>query len=121
MQTYGGKSLREPNSCETMLPMLGYCTAGLGRHPVNMLCVPRSWSASPCVIERITQILSATCAVFLRCSQKWTPSMLVFTLLNGPRYSIGASIFGSNDSCAAMPPGRKILITDCAFALAIAD
>ena len=42
-----GLKENEADSWETMLPMLGYCTAGLGRQPVNMLCVPRSWSASP--------------------------------------------------------------------------
>src|SRR5262245_26080068 len=31
MQTYGGRLLRGPYSWDTTLPMLGYCSAGLGR------------------------------------------------------------------------------------------
>ena len=42
-----------------------------------MLCVPRSWAASPCVIERMTVILSAIWAVFGSVSQNDSPSILV--------------------------------------------
>src|SRR5437867_10232254 len=98
MQTYGGRLLRTPNSCETTLPMLAYWRAGLGRQPVNMLCVPRSCAASPWVIDRQTVILSITCAVFVRHSLRKTPSTLVGTTLMSPRYSTGEFGFGSNDS-----------------------
>src|ERR1035441_7455502 len=67
-------------------------------------------------MARMTQILSAMSAVCLSCSAKYTPSSLVFTVPSGPRYSIGTRSLGSNDSWAAMPPGRKILITDLARA-----
>src|SRR5687767_727172 len=105
MQTYGGRLFRTPSSCDTIDPNDGYDSAGLGRYPVNMLCVPRSWAASPCVIERITVILSATSAVFRICSPNTSPSSFVFTVPNGPRYSIGALGLGSNDSWWASPPG----------------
>src|SRR3954464_4369037 len=115
MQTYGGMLFLLPNSWLTTLPMLGYFSAGLGRYPVNMLCVPRSWAASPWVIERQTVILSATWAVFCMNSLKTSPSSLVFPVPSGPRYSIGASGLGSNDSWAAMPPGRKMWMIDLAL------
>ena len=81
-----------------------------------MLWVPRSWAASPCVIERQTEILSATFAVSFISSEKTSPSRLVFTVPNGPLDSIGASGLGSNDSWADMPPGRKMWISDWAVA-----
>jgi hypothetical protein len=71
--TYGGRLFRGPNSCEMTDPMLGYSRAGLGRYPVNMLCVPRSWAASPWVIERTTVILSAIDAVCGMSSPKTSP------------------------------------------------
>src|SRR6185437_1811459 len=98
MQTYGGRLFRGPYSCETTLPRLGYWRAGLGRYPVNMLCVPRSWAASPWVIERITVSLSATCAVWGRVWQNFSPSILVSTEPSSPRYSMGANGLGSNVS-----------------------
>src|SRR5437867_997325 len=96
--TYGGKFLRGPNSCEITAPNDGYDSAGLGRYPVNMLCVPRSCAASPWLIERHTVILSAICAVFARFWLKRTPSSFVCTVPSGPRYSTGANGFGSHDS-----------------------
>jgi hypothetical protein len=63
-----------------------------------MAWVPRSCAASPCVIERITVIRSAILAVSFRFSEKNTPGRLVLTVSIGPRYSTGASVFGSNDS-----------------------
>ena len=42
-----------------------------------MLCVPRSWAASPWVIDRMTVILSAIWAVCGRVSLKTSPSILV--------------------------------------------
>src|SRR5262245_23373343 len=41
MHTYGGRLFRGPNSCEITDPNDGYDSAGLGRYPVNILCVPR--------------------------------------------------------------------------------
>src|SRR4051812_21717829 len=116
MQTYGGRLFFGPYSCETTLPMLGYCKAGLGRYPVNMLCVPRSWAASPWVIERMIVSLSAIWAVFGRVWQNDSPSILVAIEPSSPRYSIGANGLGSNDSWCAMPPGMKMWITESAFA-----
>src|SRR3954453_22617838 len=113
-QTYGGRGLSGTNSWDTTLPMLGYCRAGLGRYPVNMLCVPRSCAASPCVIERTTVILSAIFAMFGTFSLKTSPFSAVGTVPNGPRYSIGAYGLGSNDSCCAIPPGRKMWMIDLA-------
>ena len=59
-----------------------------------MLCVPRSWAASPCVIERQIVILSATLAVCFNSSLTRTPGTFVSMLPNGPRYSTGAYGFG---------------------------
>src|SRR5687768_1003811 len=115
MQTYGGRLLRTPNSWLTTDPNDGNCRAGLGRYPVNMLCVPRSWAASPCVMDRQTAILSATSAVFGRHSLKNTPSSFVLMEFISPRYSIGAFGFGSNVSWWADPPGRKMWMTLLAF------
>ena len=39
-------------------------------------------------------------------SLNWTPSSLVAMEPKGPRYSTGASGFGSKHSCEEMPPGR---------------
>ena len=77
--------------------MLGNTTAGFGRMPVIILCVPRSCAASPWVMERMTASLSATLAVFFRFSENRSP-VLVFTVLNGPRYSAGERYFGSQVS-----------------------
>src|SRR3982751_4377274 len=110
MQTYGGRWLRTPNSWLTTDPNDGYWRAGLGRYPVNMLWVPRSWSASPCVIERMTVILSAMSAVFGRVWLKTSPRSFVLTVPSGPRYSTGALGLGSNVSWWAMPPGMKMWI-----------
>src|SRR4051812_37336307 len=115
-QTYGGRLLRGPYSWETTLPMLGYWSAGLGRYPVNMLCVPRSCAASPCVIERITVILLAIWAVLGRVWQNDSPSILVAIAASSPRYSMGANGLGSNVSWWAIPPGRKMWMTDSALA-----
>ncbi len=81
-----------------------------------MLCVPRSWAASPWVIERMTVSLSAICAVLGRVSLKTSPSIFVFTVPNSPRYSTGANGLGSNVSWWAMPPGRKMWMTESALA-----
>src|SRR5438046_4892464 len=102
MQTYGGMLFLLPNSWLTTLPMLGYWSAGLGRYPVNMLCVPRSWAASPWVNDRMTVILSAIWAVRGSVSAKTSPSSLVLTTPSSPRYSIGAYGLGSNVSWWAM-------------------
>ena len=53
--------------------------------PVNMLCVPRSWAASPWVIERQIASLSAIFAVCGRTSPKRTPGSTVSMLPRGPR------------------------------------
>jgi hypothetical protein len=79
--------------------------AGLGRYPVNMLWVPRSWSASPWVMDRMTAILSAIWAVFGRLALKTSPLSFVGTVPRGPRYSMGALGCGSKVSWWAMPPG----------------
>src|SRR3954447_6226552 len=115
MQTYGGRWLRTPNSWLTTDPNHRYWRAGLGGYPVNMLWVPRSWAASPWVIDRQMASLSATWAVCFRHSLRKTPSSLVWTTPISPRYSIGAFGFGSHDSWWAAPPGRKMWITDFAF------
>ena len=81
-----------------------------------MLCVPRSWAASPWVIERMTVILSAIWAVLGRVSQNGSPSILVGIGFSSPRYSIGANGLGSNVSWWAMPPGRKMWMTESALA-----
>src|SRR6476620_10650058 len=94
--TYGGRLFFGPYSWATTDPMLGNWRAGLGRYPVNMLCVPRSWAASPWVIERMTVILSAICAVLGSVSLKTSPSSFVFTTPSSPRYSNGAYGLGSN-------------------------
>ena len=70
--------------------MLGYWSAGLGRYPVNMLCVPRSWAASPWVIDRMTVSLSAIWAVCGSVSLNSCPAILVGMVDISPRYSIGA-------------------------------
>ena len=62
-----------------------------------MLCVPRSWAASPWVIERMTVILSAIWAVCGSVSLNSSPSILVWIEPISPRYSIGANGLGSND------------------------
>ena len=81
-----------------------------------MLCVPRSWAASPWVIERMTVILSAIWAVFGRVSLKTPPrSSCLDRCPSSPRYSIGANGLGSNVSWWAMPPGRKMWITESAL------
>ncbi len=80
-----------------------------------MLCVPRSWAASPWVIERHTVILSASCAVCFRHSLKKTPEIFVGIDVISPRYSIGASGLGSHDSWWAMPPGMKMWMSDFAL------
>ena len=82
-----------------------------------MLCVPRSWAASPCVIARQTEILSAIFAVSTKCSPNSSPSIFVFTCPTGPRYSTGARGLGSQDSWCAIPPGRKMWMTASAVAL----
>ena len=76
-----------------------------------MLCVPRSWAASPWVIERTTVIRSAICAVCTSFSLKCTPDRLVGIVPMSPRYSSGASGLGSNVSCCAQPPGSQMWIT----------
>ena len=81
-----------------------------------MLCVPRSWAASPCVIERMTVSLSATWAVWGSVSLNCSPSILVGIEPISPRYSIGANGLGSNVSWWAIPPGRKMWITESALA-----
>src|SRR5947209_20453134 len=108
MQTYGGRLFRTPSSWLTTDPKLGNWIAGLGLYPVNMLCVPRSWAASPWVMERTTQILSAMLAVSLRCSENTSPSILVLTVPRGPRYSRGLNGFGSHVSWAAEPPAGNM-------------
>jgi len=79
-----------------------------------MLCVPRSCAASPWVMLRTTVTLSAICAVCCINSLNTSPVIFVATVPSGPRYSMGAKGLGSNDSCAAMPPGRKMWMTDLA-------
>src|SRR3954452_15702363 len=111
MQTYGGRLFRTPNSWLTTDPNDGYWRAGLGRYPVNMLWVPRSWAASPWVIDRQTASLSATWAVLARHSLKYTPSILVLIEFISPRYSMGALGLGSQVSWWAAPPGRKMWMT----------
>src|ERR687898_478070 len=115
MQTYGGRLFRTPNSWLTTDPNDGNCRGGLGRYPVNMLWVPRSWAASPWVMERQMASLSATWAVCFRHSLKNTPSSLVGMTAISPRYSIGAFGFGSNVSWWAAPPGKKMWMTLLAF------
>ncbi len=82
-----------------------------------MLCVPRSWAASPWVIERITVSLSATWAVWGSVWLNFSPSILVAIEPMSPRYSIGANGLGSNVSWWAIPPGRKMWITESALAV----
>src|SRR5690606_631334 len=113
-QMYGGRSWRGPNSCATTAPKLGYAIAGLGRYPVNMLCVPRSCAASPCVIDRMMVYLSAIWPSF-GSRPPMTSPVLVFTVPNSPRYSSGALGLGSKVSMWLMPPAMKMKITDCAF------
>ena len=82
-----------------------------------MLCVPRSWAASPWVIERMTVILSAIWAVWGSVSQNDSPSIFVAIEPSSPRYSIGANGLGSNVSWWAIPPGRKMWMTESALAV----
>ncbi len=49
-------------------------------------------------IERMIVILSTTPAMCLKFSLNTTPGSFVFATPNGPRYSSGASGFGSHDS-----------------------
>ena len=79
-----------------------------------MLCVPRSCAASPCVMERMTQILSAICAVSLRCSENTSPVEVGVHGSQRPAIFDRSSGLGSNDSWCAIPPGRKMWITDLA-------
>ena len=76
-----------------------------------MLWVPRSWAASPWVIDRTTVILSAMPAVLASFSLNCTPVSLVSIALKSPRYSSGESGLGSNVSCWAQPPGSQMWIT----------
>ena len=65
-----------------------------------MLCVPRSWAASPCVIERMTVILSATLASLGSVSQNSSPvfvltgAMLAAILDRGVRLGIERFLVG---------------------------
>ena len=81
-----------------------------------MLCVPRSWAASPWVIDRMTVSLSATWAVLGKVSLKNSPSILVGMCDSSPRYSTGANGLGSNVSWWAIPPGRKMWMIESALA-----
>jgi hypothetical protein len=55
---------------------------------------------------RTTVSLSAICAVAAMCSLNRTPGTLVSTVFSMPRYSGGASGFGSKLSMWAKPPFR---------------
>ena len=69
------------------------------------------------VTDRTTVILSAICAVWDRFSLKTMPGILVLTTPSGPRYSMGASGFGSHDSCARQAAGQNDLNDTLRFAL----
>src|SRR5205823_5400625 len=67
--------------------------------------------------ERTTEILSATSAVFGRCSLMRTPVAFVGIGLNVPRMPSGASGLGSHMSRCEGPPASHTRITECARGL----
>jgi hypothetical protein len=50
-----------------------------------MLCVPRSWAASPCVIERTTVSLFMIFAMLTNFSPTYSPGTEVLIGVYGPR------------------------------------
>ena len=83
--------------------------------PVNKRCGAVVWFTSVWVIDRIKQTLSSRRAMPGRCSHTRTPGRAVWMVENSPRYSTGASGFGSRVSCWAGPPHKKIKMQAFAF------
>src|SRR3954452_5197737 len=97
--------------------MAGYCRAAVGLLPVVMNTVPGPCDGIVWASDRTTLILSATPAIFGRCSENWTPWALVSIDLNSPRMPSGASGLLSHMSMVAGPPASHTRMTLWAFAL----
>src|SRR5438309_1908926 len=96
-------------------PSDGYCRAAVGLLPVVMNTVAGPCDGMVWYSERTNVTLSATDAIFGRCSQTLTPDALVSIGLNSPRMPSGASGFRSHMSIVAGPPGSQTMMTDSAF------
>ena len=72
-------------------PIAGYWSAAVGLLPVVMNTVAGAWLGMVWYRDRTTVSLSATAAVFGRCSLQRTPGVLVLISLNSPRMPSGGA------------------------------
>src|SRR3954464_13181164 len=96
--------------------MAGYCRAAVGLLPVVMNTVPGPCDGIVWARLRTTLTLSATPAIFGRCSENWTPWALVSIDLNSPRGPGGVSGLLSHMSMVAGPPPSQTRMTPRALA-----
>src|SRR5687767_9634065 len=117
--TYGGTPTSVGSSLAVSEPIDGYWSAAVGLLPVVMNTVAGAWLGMVWYRERTTVSLSATAAVFGRCSLQRTPAAFVLISWKAPRMPSGASGLVSHMSMVAGPPASQTRMTLLAFALGL--